>query len=84
MEAKKDLTKSLLANTKLVHRPVMLGGYSFRALVIYSCLLELAWYQEECLKCQEDDRTAVPGVCHLEDKSTVDFLSALSLEQTNE
>jgi len=53
-EAGKELAKSLLTNTKSGHRPVTLVGYSFGALVIYSCLMELAKYQEEWFERQKD------------------------------
>eukprot|EP00588_Corethron_pennatum_P002641 CAMPEP_0194302194 /NCGR_PEP_ID=MMETSP0169-20130528/62209_1 /TAXON_ID=218684 /ORGANISM="Corethron pennatum, Strain L29A3" /LENGTH=366 /DNA_ID=CAMNT_0039052511 /DNA_START=126 /DNA_END=1227 /DNA_ORIENTATION=+ len=53
-EAGKELAKSLLTNTKSGHRPVTLVGYSFGALVIYSCLMELAKYQEEWFERQRD------------------------------
>jgi len=49
-EAGKELAKSLLTSTGSGHRPVTLVGYSFGALVIYSCLLELAQYQEEWMQ----------------------------------
>uniref|UniRef100_A0A7S1FKN1 DUF726 domain-containing protein n=1 Tax=Corethron hystrix TaxID=216773 RepID=A0A7S1FKN1_9STRA len=52
-EAGKELAQSLLANTKSGHRPVTLVGYSFGALIIYSCLLELLQYQEEWFEHQE-------------------------------
>ena len=45
-EAGKELAQSLLYSTA-GHRPVALVGFSFGARVIYTCLKELARYQEE-------------------------------------
>ena len=79
-EAGKELAKSLLANTKSDHRPVMLVGYLFGALVIYSCLLELARYQEEWLERQEDVMTV--GSVRSTENNTTDVPP--SLNQTKE
>jgi hypothetical protein len=45
-EAGKELARSLLINQG-GHRPVTLVGYSFGARIIYSCLKELAQYQQK-------------------------------------
>jgi hypothetical protein len=45
-EAGKELARSLLYNNA-GHRPVTLVGYSFGARVIFSCLKELAQYQQK-------------------------------------
>jgi len=45
-EAGKELARSLLFS-RAGHRPVTLVGYSFGARAIYSCLKELAKYQEK-------------------------------------
>jgi len=45
-EAGRELARSLLFSTA-GHRPVTLVGFSFGARVIYSCLKELARYQEK-------------------------------------
>lgn len=54
-EAGKELAKSLLFS-RAGHRPVTLVGFSMGARVIYSCLKELAKYQEKW----EDAREAQP------------------------
>lgn len=54
-EAGKELARSLLINTA-GQRPVTLVGYSFGARVIYSCLKQLAVYQEQWEDVQEERR----------------------------
>jgi hypothetical protein len=51
-EAGKVLAKTLLFS-RAGRRPVTLVGYSFGARIIYSCLKELARYQEEWETCQD-------------------------------
>lgn len=55
-EAGKELAKSLLFS-RAGHRPVTLVGYSFGARMIYSCLKELARYQEKWEDYHEDGST---------------------------
>lgn len=54
-EAGKELARTLLFN-KAGNRPVTLIGYSFGARVIYSCLRELAVYQQKWEDYQEQKR----------------------------
>lgn len=51
-EAGKELARSLLFS-KAGHRPVTLVGFSFGARIIYSCLKEMAKYQERWYDYQE-------------------------------
>eukprot|EP00977_Amphora_coffeiformis_P008609 scaffold1953_cov176-Amphora_coffeaeformis.AAC.27 len=51
-EAGKELARSLLFS-RAGHRPVTLVGFSFGARAIYSCLKEMAKYQEKWNKYQE-------------------------------
>jgi hypothetical protein len=63
-EAGKELARCLLFNSSQAgHRPVTLVGYSFGARVIYSCLRELARYQElwEEFQDKEKDRLKSGG-----------------------
>ena len=52
-EAGKELARSLLFSSA-GHRPVTLVGFSFGARAIYSCLKEMAKYQEKWYKYQDE------------------------------
>jgi hypothetical protein len=52
-EAGKELARSLLFS-QAGHRPITLVGFSFGARAIYSCLKEMAKYQEKWYKYQEE------------------------------
>jgi hypothetical protein len=61
-EAGKELAKTLLYS-RAGRRPVTLVGYSFGARIIYSCLKELARYQEDWEVYQELLEEVEGGVC---------------------
>ncbi|CAB9528307.1 Transmembrane and coiled-coil domain-containing protein 4 [Seminavis robusta] len=59
-EAGKELARSLLYS-RAGHRPVTLVGFSFGARAIYSCLKELARYQEKWETSRENSRNNKTG-----------------------
>lgn len=61
-EAGKELARSLLFS-RAGHRPVTLVGFSFGARAIYSCLKELAKYQEKWEASREASKSYVVGYC---------------------
>jgi hypothetical protein len=73
-EAGKELARSLLFS-RAGHRPVTLVGYSFGARTVYSCLKELARYQEKWEDFQECGKmpTSVEPELGLEGQSRKDF-----------
>jgi len=72
-EAGKELARSLLFSTA-GHRPVTLVGYSFGGRIVYSCLRELAYYQElwEDLKEQKaPKRNADPKLATMREPASI-------------
>jgi len=67
--AGKELAKSLLVNNA-GHRPVTLLGYSFGARVVFSCLKQLAVYQQQW-EAYHELRLSVPLALPLTRKATI-------------
>jgi hypothetical protein len=62
-QAGQELARSLLIN-QAGHRPVTLVGYSFGARVIFSCLKQLALYQQQWEQYHEDKHSRAIGFAH--------------------
>ena len=70
-EAGKELARSLLIN-EAGHRPVTLVGYSFGSRVIFSCLKQLAVYQQQWEQYHEEkDARAIGFAAHSEEDDRI-------------